>query len=125
MTDALLIQSQTQPHVRIEPTTGEPGMTRAFQTGETIPFQIVIFDNDPESGTFKERIDPATSTKIKITDPTGAETVALTDMTQVGTGVYRHEFATSGEPAGEFVAEYQADDSGVVTVFRERVFVHP
>ena len=92
--------------------------TLAFQTGETAVLRFEVRDNIPENPTFEELVDATTAT-ITITGPDAVEAETDTDITpSIVTGIYHFNFATAGEPIGDWVAEATFTLGGLITIQR-------
>lgn len=88
--------------------------TIAFQVGETVTLRAIILDNDPESSSFKDRIDVSGPVNVQITNPDGTidTTFAAGVMSNIATGVYEFNFQSSGKDAGDWRNRYRATHLG-------------
>ena len=99
--------------------------TLAFQTGETVTLRAIIEDNDPESGTFKDRIDADGGVEVQITDPDGTIDTPFAPMANLGTGVYELNFSTTGKTAGDWKTRFRATHTGNITIIDDVFRLEP
>lgn len=78
-----------------------------FEEGETVNARITITDNDPDSGTFGQAVDPD-SVDITIVGPGGVKVEDAQAMQNQAVGIYTFEHDSEGDQIGAYVVKYRA-----------------
>ena len=99
--------------------------TISFQVGETVTLRAIILDNDPESGTFKDRIDASSGVEVQITAPDGVIDTPFGAMTNVTTGVYEFSFASGGKASGDWKTRFRATHTAKITIIDDVFHLEP
>ena len=87
---------------------------KTFNRGETVICSIEIKDAD---GNFS---DPATSTQITITDPSGTDVVDDQAMTKDSIGKYHYDYTSSSSAKlGNYLVKYVLTDGSRITIDTE------